>query len=163
MQSRSTKAKPAARKTARVIAVLLAWGLFGCVAGPKSGSGFRLPDGDAVAGRELFVSRSCHVCHTIVGEELGPPPLEGPVSVALGGTTTRVKNYGQLVTSIINPSHRIETVYQQQRTAEDGSSLMPSFNETLTVQNLIDLVAYLQSHYEVIPPAYEYYPYRYGP
>ncbi len=131
--------------------------------GPKSAAGFRLPDGDSVIGQRVFVDNSCHSCHTVVGVELGEPITRGPVDVRLGGQTTRVRTYGELVTSIINPSHRLAPLPGADITNEDGTSRMPSFNDTLTVQQLIDLVAFLQEHYEVVPPAYEYHPYTYGP
>ena len=130
--------------------------------GPKSAAGFRLPDGDSVAGSRTFVDNSCHSCHSVVGVELGEPITRGPVNVVLGGQTTRVRTYGELVTSIINPSHRLAP-HGGEIANEDGTSRMPSYNDTLTVQQLIDLVAFLQDHYEVIPPAYEYHPYTYGP
>jgi mono/diheme cytochrome c family protein len=43
-----------------------------------SSKGFRLPDGDAVAGREAFLYMQCQQCHTIDGEEL--PLIPGTVS-----------------------------------------------------------------------------------
>ena len=131
--------------------------------GPKSAAGFRLPDGDSAVGQTVFVDNSCHSCHTVAGVELGDPVVHGPVEVRLGGQTTRVRTYGELVTSIINPSHRLAPMQADDVAHDDGSSRMPSYNDTLTVQQLIDLVAFLQSHYEVVPPAYEYHPYTYGP
>ena len=47
-------------------------------------------------------------------------------------------------------------------THQNGASRMPVYNELMTVQELIDLVAYLQPQYEVIvvsPNSYQtYYP-----
>jgi mono/diheme cytochrome c family protein len=66
--------------------------------------GFRLPEGNATAGRETFLYMHCNQCHTINGEEL--PTVAGfEPFVELGGSLTRVKTYGELVTAIINPSH----------------------------------------------------------
>ena len=35
--------------------------------------------------------------------------------------------------------------------AEPGKSPMPSFNDVMTVSQLIDLVAFLQGQYELVP------------
>ena len=118
--------------------------------------GFRLPDGDAEAGREAFLALQCHQCHTIEGEAL--PPIEGvePPYVVLGGEVTRVKTYGELVTAIINPSHKLATGYRKEVVAEDSESKMYVYNPYMTVQQLIDIVMYLQPYYDVVIPEYRY-------
>jgi len=135
--------------------------LTACDTGPKSAKGFRLPDGDAQAGRQLFVQLECNSCHTIIGLELPEPAEPGPVSVSLGGPVAKVKSYGQLVSSVINPSHKIVRRYPKDEVTRDGESLMPVYNETMTVQQLIDLVAFLQAQYRVPVPQYSYYTYQY--
>jgi len=132
-----------------------------CDTGPKSAAGFRLPDGNADVGKQLFVQLECNSCHTISDLELAAPAEEGPVSVKLGGRISRVKNYGQLVSSIINPSHKIVRRYPKEKVSVDGESLMPIYNETMTVQELIDLVAFLQAQYQVMIPQRGYYSYQY--
>ena len=132
-----------------------------CDTGPKSAAGFRLPDGNADVGKQLFVQLECNSCHTISDLELAAPAEEGPVSVKLGGRISRVKNYGQLVSSIINPSHKIVRRYPKEKVSADGESLMPIYNETMTVQELIDLVAFLQAQYQVTVPQRGYYSYKY--
>ena len=132
-----------------------------CDTGPKSSMGFRLPDGNADVGKQLFVKLECNSCHTIPNLELAAPAEEGPVNVILGGPVARVKNYGQLVSSIINPSHKISRRYPKDEVSVDGESLMRIYNETMTVQELIDLVAFLQAQYQVTVPQYTYYSYKY--
>lgn len=130
---------------------------------PKSALGFRLPDGDAEAGRRAFVSLGCHFCHQVDGVET-PPERMGAASVALGGETTRVRTYGELVTSIINPSHRIAPGYDPATVTDGaGASLMelPAFNDRMTVRQLTDLVAFLQTTYQVVPPSYDPYTFSY--
>lgn len=129
----------------------------GCDGGPASAAGFRLPDGDPAAGREAFVELNCHSCHTVVGTDLPAPPNPGPVSVTLGGEVTRLETYGDLVTSIINPSYKIARGYPAELVTRDGESVMLDYNDTLTVQQLIDLVAFLQPHYTLAMPALDYY------
>jgi len=117
--------------------------------------GFRLPDGDAQAGRETFLYLQCNQCHTVKGEELPPIPGNEPY-VELGGTVTNVRTYGELVTSIVNPSHKLADGYAEELVAEDGVSNMYIYNEYMTVQELTDLVRFLQPHYDVAPPHYQY-------
>jgi sulfur-oxidizing protein SoxX len=135
------------------LAVLLVAG--GCEP-QKSARGFRLPDGNIERGREAFVSLKCNSCHSVVGENF---PAPEHFNIRLGGETARLRTYGDLVTSIINPSHVITARYLEElRQAKE--SPMTNFNETMTVAQMIDLVAFLQSHYELIVPEQRmpYYP-----
>jgi len=127
----------------------------GCDRDPMSEKGFALPEGNAMAGSETFLYMQCNQCHTIEGVEMAPVPGYEPY-VELGGQVTRVKTYGELVTSIINPSHKLADGYAEDVVSEDGVSNMYVYNGYMTVQELIDLVAYLQPHYEVIMPAFQY-------
>jgi predicted small lipoprotein YifL len=120
--------------------------------GPKSPLGFSLPDGNTDRGQQAFVDLRCNSCHEIEGIDI--PYRGGLAQVALGGPTTRIKTYGELVTSIVNPSHRIAPRYPEDEVAVGGESLMNKayLNEVMTVQQLIDLVTFLQSTYELTPP-----------
>ncbi len=151
----STRPLPAILPCLAFVALLAA----SCTPNATSSRGFKLPDGDPEQGRVAFERLYCQSCHSIVGEEFPDSPLASELNVGLGGQTIRVKTYGELVTSIINPSHRIRPV--EGAVTEDGRSFMPNYNATLTVQELIDLVAFLQEHYEVVPPGFEYTPYTY--
>ena len=88
----------------------------------------------------------------VMGEDTPKHVLTDPV--ILGGATTRVRTYGDLVTSIINPSHRIFQHTPDSVRLESGESLMESaaLNDRLTVTDLVNLVAFLQPTYEVMPP-----------
>jgi sulfur-oxidizing protein SoxX len=132
-----------------------------CDTGPKSAAGFRLPDGNVDVGKQLFVQLECNSCHAILGLELPQATQSGPVTVTLGGPVTKVKNYGQLVSSVINPSHKIIRRYPKEEITVDGESIMQNYNETMTVQQLIDLVTFLQAQYRVTVPQYSYYSYKY--
>lgn len=121
-----------------------------------SEKGFRLPDGDAEAGREVFLYMQCHQCHTIKGEQLPGIAGQPPPYVELGGAVTQVRTYGQLVTSIINPSHKLATGYAEIVVSDDGESRMYIYNEYMTIQELVDLVMFLQPYYKVVPPDFQY-------
>ena len=64
------------------------------------------------------------------------------------------KTYAQLVTSVINPSHKLaprSKSIDEKISNDDGSSKMRVFNDVMTVQELIDLVAFLQPKYQENP------------
>jgi mono/diheme cytochrome c family protein len=136
------------------------WKISGCLGliaalaacSPESPFGFRLPEGDAAAGRQAYVDLRCNSCHEVRG--IAIEYREGLAHVPLGGVTTRVKTYGELVTSIINPSHRIAPPNRVDGVLPDGQSVMSAayLNDVMTVQQLIDLVAFLQPTYEAVPP-----------
>ena len=126
-----------------------------------SEKGFRLPDGDAEAGRATFIEMECHQCHTSEGMELPVIGGQGAPYVELGGKVTSVKTYGELVTAIINPSQKLASGYAKAAIARDGESKMAIYNHYMTVQQLIDLVMFLQPTYEVVPPKYHYRTYKY--
>jgi hypothetical protein len=128
---------------------------------PESSYGFRLPDGDPAAGQRAFVDLRCNACHDVAGVPV--EYLEGVVHVTLGGETTHLRTYGELVTSIINPSHRIAPRDLETGVLPEGQSVM-SFaylNDVMTVRQLVDLVAFLQPTYEVVaPPPATWAPYH---
>jgi len=136
-----------------MIAVL---GLSACEADRMSERGFSLPAGNALAGKDAFVYMHCHECHSVTGEEFPALDRSEPPFVELGGTVTRVKTYGELVTSIINPSHKLAKGYPLDVITVEGETKMPVYNGYMTVQELIDIVAFLQPHYNVFVPKYEY-------
>jgi len=130
----------------------LALVLAGC-AGARSGAGFRLPDGDPAAGKLAFESLKCHQCHRVHGVDFPAPSAHPPVPVVLGGDVPHVKTDGELLTSIVNPSHRISGAYKPEEVRlPDGSSRMPDMTDAMTVHQLVDIVAFLQTRYTVVRP-----------
>jgi hypothetical protein len=122
--------------------------LAGCN-GQRSPSGFRLPEnGDPERGKAAFVELGCHQCHPVAGVELPPASADSKISLGLGGRVHEVRTDGYLVTSIIHPSHKIR---RYAGAASSEESPMPDYTEQMTVRQLIDIVAFLQAHYEVIP------------
>lgn len=113
----------------------------------------QLPQGDARRGRQAFVDLRCNACHEIEGFD-APTAIIAETRVLLGGQTANIKTYGDLVTSIANPSHRIIRGYPPETVTVDGVPLMTliNLNEVMTVQQLVDLAAFLQTTYEAAPP-----------
>lgn len=137
------------RITALLLATLL---LFACEQGANSPRGFSLPEGNMEQGYQVFKKYRCQDCHRVAGEE-EPENAQYLLAkpIPLGGSSGRIKTYGELVTSIINPSHKLTPRQPASFTSEDGVSLMRVVNDELTVSELIDLVAYLQPKYKVTP------------
>jgi hypothetical protein len=122
--------------------------LSGC-AGERSASGFRLPEnGDTERGRTAFVELECHQCHPVAGVDLPPPSGDSKISLGLGGRVREVRTDGYLVTSVIHPSHKIR---RYPGVGDSDESPMPDYTDQMTVRQLVDIVAFLQSRYEVVP------------
>ncbi|MEQ8847746.1 c-type cytochrome [Botrimarina sp.] len=146
-----------------VVLVALTLCLLGCQEPPQSTAGFVLPAGDPAAGETAFRDLRCYDCHRVEGVDMPVAEQPDQVLVELGGEVSRVKTYGDLLDSIVNPSHRLAPQYQESLVAIDGKSKMTNYNQVMTVQQLADLVAFLQPTYqlrEVPPPNYPVYPYQ---
>lgn len=112
---------------------------------------FTIPPGDPHVGRQVFAEFECFKCHTVAGEAFSAPKAEqGDVGPALSGMGA-VHPAEYFAEVIIDPNAsvawRIKTHKAERKgfLGPDGKSKMPSFNETITVQQLIDLVAYMKS------------------
>ena len=140
---------PGLRLTAALVPVLMT---ASCAYDPSFG--FPVASGNVDAGRQAFIDHRCHQCHSVDGVSL--PALAGAsdVMLELGGETSIVRSYGGLMTSIINPDHEISGAYRD-RLALDAQvpleSPMPMPHiDNMTVRQLIDLVAFLDSRYVLI-------------
>ena len=121
--------------------------LAACSAGKDSPRGFSLPKGNAEAGKATFVALQCNSCHyTLDVEQLAG---DNDISVKLAGEVGSVKTYADLVTSVINPSHRLATGYPAADIAVGTESRMRNYNDLMSVQELIDVVSYLQPQYRL--------------
>ena len=116
----------------------------------RQSQGFAPPPGDAGDGKATFVRLQCNQCHKVGDIALAG---SGDIEVTLGGKTTGVTTYGDLVTSIINPSHRLGRATDPS-TVQDGKSTMRSYNDFMTVQETVDLVSCLQTTYEIWVPEF---------
>lgn len=119
--------------------------------------GFVLPQGDLAQGEQVFVDFKCHGCHTIPGKEFPALDFTPPFVLEIGGEVYRVKNYGELMTSVVNPDHVISPKYVAMLEKADREvviSPMPYFGEEMTVAELIDLVEFLHAQYSRLQPQY---------
>ena len=118
---------------------------------------FTLPKGSAENGKLLFKEYQCIQCHTIPGTEYASgewrPAENVGISVQLGGDKSQIKTYGDLVTAIINPSHRIAKGYSKEQVVDKGEtpgedeSKMPVYNAIMTIDDLVDIVSFLEKQY----------------
>jgi Cytochrome c len=100
---------------------------------------FTWPQGDPVKGREAFVKLECYSCHAVQGEQFPAPSGDiGPELSAMGP----LHDAEYFAEAIINPNAAIEAGKGYE--AAGGTSKMPSYNDLATVQEVVDLVAYLK-------------------
>lgn len=141
-----------------LVFILLCGGLLfsGCI---QQGRGFALPEGDIEEGKTTYMRLGCNECHS--NSKIEWKGGSDNLKIHLGGNISSKKTYGELVTSVINPSHKIARIYKQKASTEDGLSKMRNYNEVMTVKELIDIVTFLQSEYKVVKPPTNYRPYEY--
>ena len=111
--------------------------------GVPPGWAFRLPAGDAAEGRKVFADMECFACHTVKGETFSATPKtprgSGPDLSGMG--SHHPAEY--FAESIVNPNRVV--VDGPGYTGPDGFSKMPSYADTMTLKQLVDVVAYLSS------------------
>lgn len=142
------------------------WVFFGAMAlftaCQNESRGFVLPDGDIEAGKQTFLDLNCNRCHSIGDIKWHGSERYSDPYVKLGGEVTAMKTYGELVTSVINPSHKISqrSLNEETITLAPGMSKMElyRYNQIMTVEELVNIVTFLQSEYELVRPR-DPYPY----
>src|SRR5262245_60895381 len=111
--------------------------------GVPPGWKFALPGGDAVKGRQVFVELECYKCHAVKGENFPASSADaknvGPELTGMGGQ--HPAEY--FAESILTPNAVI--LDGPGYTGPDGKSIMPSYADSLSVSQLVDLVAFVQS------------------
>jgi cytochrome c553 len=110
--------------------------------GTPAGWKFKWPKGDPAKGRQAFAKFECYSCHEVKGEKFPAPSDKAKVGPELSmmGPLHEALYFAE---AIINPSASIEP--GKGYNAADGFSKMPSYNDSMLVQEVIDLVAYLSS------------------
>lgn len=109
-----------------------------------------------MVGQTTFAALGCIYCHQVDGVTFTASGSEmaSDLIVTLGGTQPKAKTYGQLVTAIIHPNADI--LRDDSRYVDaSGKSLMPDYARTMTVQQMTDVVTFLQEHYDIEFPDYQ--------
>ena len=115
-----------------------------CTTARNPAKGFRLAaNGDPDRGKAAFLEFGCTACHEVRGADLPRPTVQ---PVVLGGQVMVEPSDGYLVTAIINPAY-----HAANHPVADGHPRMPEFATRMTVQQLTDIVAYLQLRYTLRP------------
>jgi hypothetical protein len=111
--------------------------------GVPPGWRFTWPAGDSRKGREVFAKLECYQCHAIQGETFPAVAADqrrpGPELTGMGGHHP-VEYFAE---SIVNPNAVIVTA--PGHTGPDGRSIMPDYRDSLTVGELVDVIAFLKS------------------
>ena len=111
--------------------------------GVPRGWKFALPGGDPVKGRQLFADLECYKCHAVQGANFpasgGDARNVGPELTGMGGQ--HPAEY--FAESILAPNAVI--LDGPGFIGPDGTSIMPSYADSLSVVQLVDLVAFLKS------------------
>jgi len=107
--------------------------------GVPEGWRFTPPAGDSTRGRAVFERLRCYVCHRVAGERFPAPAGPGPDLSGMGHHHPP----GYLLESVLNPNAVV--VEGHGYTDARGRSVMPELARDLTVEELVDLVAYLRT------------------
>jgi len=109
--------------------------------GTPPGWKFSWPAGNPVTGREVFVKLECYACHEVKGETFpAPEPAKVGPELSFMASLHPPEYFAE---AIVNPNAVVEEGKGYR--APDGKSKMPSYNDLVTVQEVIDLVAYLRN------------------
>jgi Cu/Ag efflux protein CusF len=96
-----------------------------------------MPKGDPAKGKAVFEKFECYYCHEVRGEQFPAPTESAPELSQMGGLHP-VEFFAE---SIMNPNAVVPREYRQ----ADGTSPMTKFAEKMTVQELVDVSAYVAS------------------
>jgi mono/diheme cytochrome c family protein len=109
--------------------------------GNPEGWRFSWPAGDAAAGREVFVKLECYACHEVKGETFpaADPGKVGP-ELSFMAPLHPAKYFAE---AVINPDAVVEEGKGYR--SPDGKSKMPTYSDLVTVQEVVNLVAYLKA------------------
>jgi sulfur-oxidizing protein SoxX len=119
-----------------------------CSTARDPAKGFRLAGtGDIGRGKAAFLEFECNRCHDVAGANL---PRQAIQPIALGGAVIHQPSDGYLVTAIINPAFHA-ALYPIAGRPSEGVSPMPYYAQRMTVQQLTDIVCYLQTRYSLSP------------
>jgi len=102
-----------------------------------SGWRFTMSKGDPAKGRTVFEKFECHYCHQVRGETF-PEPVESAPELSQMGGSHPVEFFAE---SIMNPNAVVPKIYRD----ADCKSTVTTTTEKMTVQELVDLVAYVAS------------------
>ncbi len=96
--------------------------------------------GDATAGKKAFLELKCNTCHRVAGEDfpllsqVHPGPAIGNAQAGRGSEW--------IAEAVVQPSHSVSSLAGAW---QGKSSSMGDYSNVMTVRQLMDIVAYIQS------------------
>lgn len=131
---------------------LLAWGASISTNAQEAAEGTRtvVPPGKAEAGQVVFVGKGCHQCHSAGATKLPPVDLAQRLVIELGGDVHSSWDRDDYARAIMDPNHLVSEDYKIAMIRlgdhfKAENSPMPTFADVLRVNELIDLVTFLDS------------------
>jgi hypothetical protein len=127
----------------------------GAIAVAEGGDEFEFPEGDAEEGRYSFEEMRCLQCHVVEGvtfEGEGEAAENeggiGPDLTAIGSIQTAT----YLVAAVLDPNQVIVADPPGQQPGDEGSyrtefghSKMPEYHDTMTLRQLLDIAAFMET------------------
>ena len=121
-------------------------------------SEFRLGGGNAERGEAAFVAVACVQCHTVKGSKLKQPEKHR-ITLELAAEKRFVKRYEDIILAITNPRHvmneRYKALLQQTQPDGDVEPFMPRLTDSMTAQQMIDIVEFLDEAYAAALAGYQ--------
>jgi|APTNR8051073442_1049403.scaffolds.fasta_scaffold72685_2 hypothetical protein len=131
---------------------LLAWGASISTNAQEAAEGTRtvVPPGKTEAGQLVFVGKGCHQCHSAGATKLPPVDLAQRLVIELGGDVHSKWTRDDYARAIMDPNHLVSEDYKIAMIRlgdhfKAENSPMPTFADVLRVNELIDLVTFLDS------------------
>lgn len=118
---------------------------------------FTMPEGDPLAGEKAFTKMQCFSCHEVTGktfegeqtqdEGIGPEFTPGYAKLPAGYLAESIMNFDRFLshTNFRISYMSLEAFKPSGREDYAANSRMASYNEIMTVKELIDIVAFLKS------------------
>lgn len=106
-----------------------------------------LPNGDVEMGEKAFVRLGCSDCHAVAGRDDLPTPPPAPRGPDLGPVHAAHASAdpGGMATEIVSPGHIVASSSDDPPGSTDAGVEMTDLTATMSVRDLIDLLAYLES------------------
>jgi hypothetical protein len=145
---RSFKQHPAMWVALAVGAILLSGPGVALAQEPKVPEGWRfeLPAGNAEAGERAFSKMQCYSCHKVPGKQFADPSQKpGDIGPDLTAAYAKLpREY--LAESIINADRvHAHGTFKLQYRSSDGTTRMGDYSESMSVRELLDIVAFLKA------------------
>lgn len=123
---------------------------------------FTLPDGDPAAGEQAFIKMQCFSCHKVTGKtftntdvqtgSIGPEFTPGYAKLPAGYLAESIINFDRFIPHAnFRVSYMSPAAFKPSGVEYPTNSRMANYNEIMTIQEMIDIVAFLKNIGQVAP------------